>query len=84
MSILLLARPGPELIRREFGVSYRRDHVGRLMRSLNWSHQKPEKRAIERDEAEIERWKRKEWPRVKKTLRGWAPTSFLPTNPDSC
>lgn len=73
-----------ELIRSEFGVSYHRDHVGRLMHSLNWSHQKPEKRAIERDEQEIERWKRKKWPQVKKTLRGWVPTSSLPTNPDSC
>jgi transposase len=73
-----------ELIRREFGVSYHRDHVGRLMHSLNWSHQKPEKRAIEQDEEEIERWKRTKWPRVQKTLRGWAPTSSSPANPDSC
>jgi len=63
-----------ELIRREFGVHYHRDHVGRLMHSLNWSPQKPETRAIERDEEAIERWKRKDWPRVKKTPRGWAPT----------
>ena len=61
-----------EVITREFGVSYHRDHVGRLMHSLNWSHQKPEKRAVERDEEVIEQWKRKDWPRVKKTLRGWA------------
>jgi len=73
-----------EVIRREFRVSYHRAHVGRLMHSLNWSHQKPEKRAVERNEEDIERWKRKEWPRVKKTLRGWAPTSSLPTNRDSC
>jgi transposase len=73
-----------EVVRREFGVSYHRDHIGRLMHSLNWSHQKPEKRAVERDEEAIERWKRKDWPRVKKTLSGWAPTSSLPTNPDSC
>src|SRR5579872_3605704 len=39
-----------EVIRREFGVSYHRDHVGRLMHSLNWSHQKPEKRASERNQ----------------------------------
>src|SRR5579875_1904769 len=26
-----------EVIRREFGVSYHRDHIGRLMHSLNWS-----------------------------------------------
>ena len=73
-----------ELILREFGVSYHRDHVGRLMHNLNWSHQKPEKRAVEGDEEALRSWKRQDWPRVKKTLRGWAPTSFLPTNPDSC
>ena len=73
-----------ELIRSEFAVSYHRDHIGRLMHRLNWSHQKPEKRAVERNEPAIERWKRQDWPRVKKKLRGWVPTSSLPTNPDSC
>jgi transposase len=63
-----------EVIRREFGVDYHRDHVGRLMHGLNWSPQKPETRALERDEAAIQRWKRKDWPQVKKTLHGWAPT----------
>jgi transposase len=62
-----------EVIRREFGVDYHRDHVGRLMHGLNWSPQIPATRAVERDEPAIERWKRKEWPRVKKTLRGWVP-----------
>jgi transposase len=73
-----------ELIRGEFGVSYHRDHVGRLMHDLDWSHQKPERRAVERDDEAIEGWKREEWPRIKKKLRGWVPTSCLPTNPDSC
>jgi transposase len=73
-----------EVIRREFGVSYHQDHVGRLMHSLDWSHQRPEKRAVERDEQAIENWKRKDWPRVKKTLCGWAPISSSPTNPGSC
>lgn len=63
-----------ELVRSEFGVEYHRDHVGRLMHSLGWSPQKPERRALERDEDEIARWKQKEWPRIKKTPRGWAPT----------
>jgi len=62
-----------EVIQREFGVHYHRDHVGRLMHSLQWSPQKPERRALERDEKAIERWKQKDWPRIKKTLRGWAP-----------
>jgi transposase len=69
-----------EVIEQKFGVRYHRDHVGRLMHSLKWSPQKPERRALERKETEIERWKKKEWPRVKKTLRGWAPTSYSPTN----
>ena len=73
-----------ELVRREFGVDYHRDHVGRLMHALGWSHQKPERRAVERDEADIERWKREAWPGIKKTPRGWAPISFSPTSPDSC
>ena len=72
-----------EVIRRTFGVHYHRDHVGRLMHQLGWSHQKPETRALERDEARIAEWKRREWARVKKTPRGWAPTSSSSTNPAS-
>ena len=63
-----------ELVRREFGVEYHGDHIGRLLHSLGWSVQKPERRALERDEPAIERWKQKDWPRIKKTPRGWAPT----------
>jgi transposase len=69
-----------ELIRLNFGVDYHRDHIGRLLHELGWSYQKPERRALERDEAEIERWKREAWPRVKKTPRGWAPTLSSSTN----
>jgi transposase len=62
-----------EVIGREFGVHYHRDHVGRLMHSLDWSPQKPETRAVERDEEAVERWRQNDWPRIKKTLGGWAP-----------
>jgi transposase len=72
-----------QLIRRTFSVSYHPAHVGRLMHSLGWSHQKPERRALERDESFIEQWKSTRWPRVKGGLRGWAPTSFSSTNPAS-
>jgi transposase len=65
-----------EVIEKEFQVQYHRDHVGRLLKSGGWSHQAPERRSIERDEVEIENWRRKEWSRVKKTPVGWAPTSF--------
>ena len=63
-----------EVIRDEFGIQYHRDHVGRLMHSLRWSPQKPERRALERDEQAIARWQQKDWLRIKKTLRGWVPT----------
>ena len=55
-----------QLIRTEFGVRYHVDHIGRLLRSLGWSPQKPQRRALERDEKEIQRWIKHEWPRIKK------------------
>ena len=42
-----------ELISHQFGVQYHRDHVGRLMHSLSWSPQKPERRALERSDEAI-------------------------------
>ncbi len=56
-----------EVIERRFGVRYHRDHIGRLMGQMGWSHQKPERRARERDEDRIADWVANEWPRVKKT-----------------
>jgi transposase len=54
-----------ELIRRHFGVSFHHDHVGRFLRvRLNWSPQKPRRRARERDEVSIEYWKRVRFPRI--------------------
>jgi len=69
-----------EVIRKEFAIAYHRDHVGRLMHAFGWSHQKPERRARERDEQAIARWTRQQWPRVKKTPHGWVPTSSSSTN----
>jgi transposase len=61
------------LILSEFGVSYHPDHIGRLMHDLGWTPQKPERRALERNEEEIERWKQKEWPRIKKHHKAGRP-----------
>ena len=55
------------LIEKEFGVHYHIGHVWKLMsHELGWSCQKPERRATERDEEAIERWKKKTWPAIKK------------------
>ncbi len=63
------------VIKKGFGVRYHPDHLGRLLHGLGWTPQKPERRALQRDEAAIDRWRREEWPRVKKTQRGWVPIS---------
>jgi len=55
-----------KVIEKHFGVSYHPDHVWRVLQGLGWSCQKPEQRARERDEQAIARWRKKEWPRIKK------------------
>jgi transposase len=55
-----------ELIHQEFGIRYHPSHVWKVLTALGWSCQKPERRAVERDEAAIARWKRDDWPRIKK------------------
>jgi len=56
-----------DLIGRTFGVWYDPDHVWKILHALGWSPQKPEARARERDEKAIERWRKKDWSRIKKT-----------------
>jgi transposase len=55
-----------QVIKRKFKVKLHRAHVGRLLARLKWSCQKPERRALERDEQAIEEWKRRRWPAIKK------------------
>jgi transposase len=54
-------------IEREFGVRYSEVHVWRLLGQLGLSNQKPDRRALERDEAAIEHWRKHTWPALKKT-----------------
>lgn len=62
-----------EVIEKTFGVDYHPGHVARIMGKLGWTPQKPERRAIERDEAEIERWQKVEWKKIKKRPPRQAP-----------
>jgi len=59
-----------DLIEQECGIRYHPAHVWRLLQGLGWSCQRPGKRALERDEQKIERWKKQRWPKLKKKLRG--------------
>ena len=55
-----------DLIEELTGVRYHPGHVWRLLDSSGFSCQRPERRAIERNDKAIRRWKRVEWPALKK------------------
>jgi len=55
-----------QVIARRLGIRYHVDHIGRLLRSLGWTPQRPTCRALERDEERNQRWIKQEWPRIKK------------------
>jgi transposase len=53
-----------KVIEWELGVRYHKDHVGRLLKALHWTPQQPIKRAIQRDDAAIRRWRDETWPEL--------------------
>jgi len=63
------------VIKRLTGVQYHPGHVWRLLGAINWTLQRPAKRARERNSAAIQHWITSRWPTVKKTLGGAAPGS---------
>jgi transposase len=54
------------LIERMHGVRFGQTQVWRILGSLGFSPQKPQKRAIERNEDVVRQWKRRTWPALKK------------------
>src|SRR5262249_2304950 len=54
------------VIQREFGVKYHDNHIPRLLKKIGWSRQKPRRRATQRNETIIERWRKRDWPRLRK------------------
>lgn len=73
------------LIQKYFGVHYHEGHVRKLMKKvLHWTSQKPECQARERDNDEIERWKKEEFPLIKKKPRPEERRSSSSTNPAIC
>jgi transposase len=59
-----------EHIQRTFGLRYHVDHIGRLLHAMNWSPQKPTRKAVERDEEGIRQWVKQTWPAIKKKRAG--------------
>src|SRR6266851_3411811 len=61
-----------EAVRRRFGVEYTLAGLDLLVHRIGWSVQVPARRAAERDEAAIARWREETWPVVKGWRRTWA------------
>ncbi len=58
-----------EFIRKEFGVRLSETLVGRFLRKLGLSPQKPLRRAYQQDPEAVERWKREEYPEIRKLAK---------------
>lgn len=54
------------VIQRIYGIKYHPGHVWKLLRALGWSLQRPARKATQRDEEAIRKWKRYTWPAIKK------------------
>lgn len=54
------------VVRREFGVSYHRTQVARILHTLGMTPQKPARVPLERDEAKVRRWLGYTWAEAKK------------------
>jgi transposase len=53
------------LIEQRFGISFHPEHVRKILkRRLGWTSQKPKRKARERNDKEVERWKGDELPRI--------------------
>lgn len=58
------------VIERLHGVRFGQTQIWRILGSLGFSPQKPEKRAHERNEDAVRHWKRSTWPKLKKKPSG--------------
>ena len=69
-----LARVAEQAWRR-FGAEYTLAGTAVLLHRLGWSVQVPARRAAERDEDKIARWREGTWPVIKARRRTWTPGS---------
>ena len=63
-----------------FGVEYTLAGMDVLLHRIGWSVQVPARRAAERDEDKIARWREDTWPVIKGPRRTWAPGSASRTS----
>jgi len=64
-----------------FGVEYTLAGMDVLLHRIGWTVQVPARRAAERDEEKVARWREETWPVIKGPRRTWAPGSASKTSP---
>ena len=64
-----------EVIEKKHGVRFNSNYLADWLTRRGYSPQKPEVRAVERDNPAIARWVAEDWPRVKKKPGKKVPTS---------
>lgn len=65
-----------KMIEIEFGVSYHKSHVARLLKELKWTPQQPVEHATQRNEEAIADWRKHVWSDMKKK-RVWSKGSLF-------
>lgn len=58
-----------ELVSRKFSVTYSKVQVGRIMKKLGLSRQRPLERANQQDPKKVEEWLKKQYPAIKKEAK---------------
>ena len=72
-----------QVIQRLTGVTYHPGHVWRILRGLNWTLQRPAKRARERNAKQVRQWIAERWPALKKKHGVSVPGSYSRTKAGS-
>jgi transposase len=75
-----LARVADQVWRRS-GVEYTLAGMDVLLHRIGWSVQVPARRAAERNDEKVARWREETWPVIKGRRRTWAPGSASKTSP---
>jgi transposase len=66
-----------EVIRKQFGVRLSEVSVGRLLKKLGLTPQRPLRRAYQQDPKKVERWLKKEFPRIRALAKKEGATVFF-------
>jgi len=56
-----------QVIEKHFGAIYHPRYVGRILKEMGWSVQKPQPQPREQDQELVRAWLNQDWPRIKKS-----------------